>query len=293
MCKQYPKTRLPIAGSNSSCQRGRQRPLRLVAGLVLLLMATPALAQFGVRVIVEADGEFRSMLGTQEAAESITRVFVGPPPNNVYSLAIASAQVSHGRLQVNAYHNSEGAIGSQATARAEFEDTLVIQAAVPPGTMGYFFARVRADGSLHASGYNIGDQPDQPGSANAQYFARFEADTAFDGFVANLSGTLHSNGATTGSQEGTINRRVEFTFGEPIEIKVTLFALADSDGNASGGSGLAQALYGNSAYWTGLDQVFTLDDDQPLPTFTVSSASGTDYRIDFSQDPLFRHGFDH
>lgn len=271
---------------------GRYRSSLFASAAALLLASTPALAQFGVRVLVEADGEFRSMQATHDAAESITRSFIGPPPHSPYSLAIATAEVHHGRLHVTAYRNNEGTSNSQATARAQFEDTIVIQAPVPPGTMGYFVARVRVDGALHASGYNIGDQPDQPGQGSASYFTRLEADTPFDSFSASLSGLLDSSGQVLGVAGGTVQRRIDFAFGEPIEILVVLFARASTGGNSStGASGLARSAYGNSAYWSGLAEVFTVD-DQPLPDFTITSASGTDYRIDFGLDPLFRHGFD-
>lgn len=281
-------------------RRERRRPRHClhVLGAVMLFSigVSTALAQkSGVVVNVRADDEVASMNHPLNAGQALTFVRTGSPPDSAYVLSIAQAYARQGRLQIVAYRNNEGFDNNEATARARFVDTVVIQAPVPPFTDGYFIARIRVDGTLQAAGYALGPGPDPvSGGGLAAYFARFEAESSLGSFIRTLSGSRHSSGTFEGSESGFIERRVEFTFGQPFEISLTLFGEAvTSSGGSFTGAGFARTLYGNSAAWTGLNEVFLLDNDHPVTEFTVSSASGTDYRIDFGRDPLFRHGFDY
>jgi hypothetical protein len=215
------------------------------------------------------------MDGLHAAAEELTITEESPGRLQV---GIARAQSRLGRVQADAFAHAENS-SVDATARAYFTDTLIIQAPVPPLTGGWFTAQIQVDGTLQAAGFNVLDGP-TPGFGSASAFTVFLADTRFDTFQRVFSGFRDSSGNFEGNESGMLVRRVEFIFGEPIEIECEVVAVARIQGNVPGAAGVARAAYGSSAYWTGLTDVFT-EDDEPVAEFSVTSASGTDYRTDF------------
>jgi hypothetical protein len=260
----------------------QQAPLRVAIGpwawLTVLVLAAgfgPVHAQFGTRALLIINQEPRMMDGLHEAAEELTITEESPGRLQV---GIARAHSRLGIVQADAFAHAEHS-SVDATARAKFTDTLIIQAPVPPLTGGWFIARIRVDGTLQAAGFNVLDGP-TPGFGSASAATVFSADTRFDTFQRVFSGFRDSSGALEGNESGTLVRRVEFIFGEPIEIECEVIAEARIQGNVPGASGVARAAYGSSAYWTGLTEVFT-EDDEPVVEFSVTSASGTDYRADF------------
>ena len=258
------------------------RPWVWLSVLVLAAGVGPAYAQFGTRILLNINQEPRRMDGEHEAAEELT--ITGELPGRL-QVGIARAQSRIGRLQADVYAQVEH-WSVDATARAYFSDTRIINAQVPPLTGGWFIVRIQVDGTLQASGYNVLDDP-TPGFGSASVGIVFSADTRFDTFQRVFSGFRDSSGSLEGNESGTLVRRVEFIFGEPILIECEVIATANIQGNAPGAAAVARAAYGSSAYWTGLTEVFT-EDDEPVVDFTVTSASGTDYRTDFRPEPSLR-----
>jgi len=242
-------------------------------------------AQSGTEVLLEVLSQFRHMADPHEAAEELTVAFSDSPGR--LSVSIVRAQSRHGQLQAEAFANVEGINnGTETRATARFRDTLIIHAPVPPGTFGWFQAAFKVDGSLEASGYTLlGDSV--TGSGAADYQARFRADTDAGIFTRTLSAIRTSDRGLDGAESGSVVRQVAFIFGEPIELFFELSVSARASTAVHGAGGVARAAYGSSAYWTGLNEVFTID-EQPVVGFTVTSASGTDYRTDFRPRPAVR-----
>lgn len=258
--------------------------------LLVLCPAAPVVAQQGAEACVEVHFQTLCMTGPVAAAEALT--VVSGDPGGAYRLAIGAAEVGPGRIQVTTYGNGEQ-VGTQALAFGRSEDVITINAPVPPGTPGWFVARVRVGGTLQASSYNNADLPAQ-GFARAILLASFRAIAGGVTFESNLTGNRTSTGQFTGDESGTMETEVDFVFGQPIAIRIYLQAFSQGNGQnfGAGAAGLARASYGNSAAWTGLGTVRFFNGD-PVPGVTVTSASGTDYQVDFSLDPLFGHGFDY
>lgn len=242
-------------------------------------------AQSGTEVLVEVLNEFRQIADPHEAAEEFTVAFSDLPGR--ISVSIVRAQSRHGQVRAQAFANVEGINnGTETRAIARFHDTLVIQAPVPPGTFGFFRASFEVDGTLEASGYNLLGDPITGGGA-ADYQARFRADTDAGVFTRTLSAIRTSGRGLEGTESGSVVRQVAFLFGEPFEISFELSVSARASAAVQGAGGVARAAYGSSGYWTGLNEVFTID-EQPVAEFTVTSASGTDYRTDFRPRPAIR-----
>ncbi len=257
-----------------------------------LLIGSPAVqAQFGTEVCVQAHSVSRCMSDPHRSADTQTEVD-DPAPGD-HRLAIATAQSRAGQLAVTAYANGEGRfIQTQSRAEARFEDRLTIAAPVPPGTRGTFRARMRVDGSLHASGYNFAGGTNT-GFASSTLGSRLSI--LADGFPSGqlMSGRRSTLGPPEGQEAGFLEALVQFTFGIPIQLVGELIVSADGRGGSQvGTAGLAHAVYGSSAYWSGIQEVRLLDTDEPVTEFTVTSESGVDYRVDFGFDPIFHTGFD-
>lgn len=267
-----------------------KRSLYFVGFLILQTLSTSAWANFSVTVTIQADGESRSTTADFQASDELVIAdFEDPLAQN---LSIVSAQSSLGLLRAYSQGLAMGFFSSAGgTAGASFTDTLTINAPVPPGTLGEFNAAMVLNGGLGASAFNI-DISDFFGYADASVSASMTLVTDVDTFSAELSGYRDTNGVFEGAEGGLLAVSVQFTFGQPFSLSVSLSARASADGQlVVGGGGQGVASYGNTAYWAGITEVTTAN-GASVPEFTVTSASGTDYTSSFAPDRIHQDRFE-
>ncbi len=266
----------------------------LCAFLVVLSMKpASASAQSGATVCVQVDSS-TTECDTGPVA-SLQKMSVYDDEEGFHGFSLGQGYGAPGRLHAMAYSDTWGLTGD-ATVRVTITDTLTIEstdpAVVPGVTRGLYVARLRYNGELQASALSL--QGGEPGSASAgvQAMLRWQS-SPFNADSRSAAARRWSNGSQTGSPVGTLLSQVVFVFGEPIEIELMMTTRADANGFGDPRSGgVSRSRYQNSAYWGGIDEVLLEDTSQPVSSFSVTSASGADYRVDFGLDPVFSSGFE-
>ncbi|QTN32238.1 hypothetical protein HZ994_07810 [Akkermansiaceae bacterium] len=134
-------------------------------------------------------------------------------------------------------------------------------------------------------------------NAAVSVFYGFESETPLTTDTGRASGgrSVASLGAAAGSSTTSYSGEilpftVNFTYGTPFHIGVRVDGSATTDGSPFGtngnsisppggaGTGSATVDFGNTVTWEGISSV--LDNaSQPVASYTITSASGTDYRF--------------
>lgn len=179
--------------------------------------------------------------------------------------AFASAWVTFGKVSLESSASSTES-GATSGASGEFSDSLTITApGMAKGTPGLFDFRIAVQGLLLAQG-----------SASARWNLSYGVSTfgwaiLGEGLVWGSKG-----GGSSGDPFGGVYDTVPhlFKYGEPFTL-VVQFSVSTSSG--SSGTDSASALFGDTMTWQGL-RVLDYQTQLPVDDFTVSAASGTDFR---------------
>ncbi len=180
--------------------------------------------------------------------------------------ADASANAAFGKLAAKSSAAGTNATGVSGAA-ARFRDSITITApGVATGANGLFEFAIAVDGSMDADNghadWILGFQ-----------VASFSWTTLAGGDVYNDPG---GSGVTGDPYGGYYTSGVWlFHFGEPFTLEMMLGT--DTTAGASNGSGSAYSLFGNTLRWQGIVQVQDYATHAPIASYTVASASGTDY----------------
>ncbi len=289
------------------------RSLRLTIALVPLALAVPESA-FGQDHYISACVTGTGMPPLQCDQGATASMFQQSVEDSGpwHRFAYASAVGRPGRLGAESYTDTWG-LNNSALGRATSFDTLTITstdpAVVPGVTRGTFDLRIPYSGGLQASVLQL------PGGTGGIASARvditlFVTNGAGINIQRSVSCHFDAEAGYQGDPTGVLAVTLTFVYGQPFTVNLALsvvsraFGLKNpnngavsrslyrNDGFVPPGRGDAEGPAQHSAYWGGIEQVFLESSGDPVAQFSVTSASGTDYRIDFSRDPLFGDGFE-
>lgn len=261
--------------------------MRLAGSLVLLVaIAAPARAVLTSELFASSEilGVPTANPTQQAAAGPLTDDFVqivAPGTAAGFGEARASAEVDYGRfalrteLDIDAVGFDTFAVSLDGGTRATgiFSDAVTIHAPGLAGTSGTFVARIDLDGGLDADAF--GDDSPFSSSASADVLLSVSA----PGFVQIYATCAATGGVETCSGDPLGVRTLPpmpFTYGTPFELSVRADATTFNRTVPNGTSAATSSFAG--IVWLGFDEVRDAG-GAAIATYTVSSASGTDWSL--------------
>jgi hypothetical protein len=257
----------------------------------------------------DCDSGTQQIVGASKTQTAALTIQAGSPQNSA-NAATSSAYANFGRIgaSVSASVNSGSPTGSPqphtvtdsySTARAAVSDFLTFNDAALTGTKGSFVMPVHLSGGLYvlSTGQALGARSRDNFTSTIDF--KFET---YDVSTLQRTTKVQSHAqAFVGDSGGTDYRgdvfpkelaiTVPFVWGQPIWISMELAVDAESSAQAPGispddplyrfpRSGSASADFSHTATFGGIASV--LSDGQLVTDWSVTSASGADYRLDFS-----------
>lgn len=222
-------------------------------------------------------------------------LFLNQQSGSTYEqLVYANAQIGH--LQIRARAVSDATADetyfryNSSSASASWQDTLTLTAVdITTGFMSFDLS-VTGTTAAYGAGWEYEEEPG--------YFATYDAARANWGLNVGLQGGAFlsdsysgSRGSYSGYHGDTLpvsiqHYAIPIEFGVPIELSVEIGAGADAAAGA-GESSMADTSILNSLEWGGITSVVDADGN-PID-FSLSSASGYDYRLAFADSPQANH----
>ena len=197
------------------------------------------------------------------ASSSFETTYFSIPSGSTTLSSAATAVSTYGVLKSAAGvigDGDSGVIGSNSLA--SYSDTFMISSSALNGTWGKMFVPIAYSYSFSASSPQVA----------ATY--TLAIDCIYCGDITLIAGTWDS---TPRNVSGVATAEVPFLFGEQFDLEVSQFT--GIGGNLANGAFTGFLDAAHSSYWGGVSDV--VDADGNTVAFSITSASGTDYRQSF------------